>query len=204
MKTNIEEIILSKSYEELNDDEKKIIHSEISSQQEYNNIRFLLLTLAQSKQEEKIIAPTISMKERLLKEFDKKHESHQETKVRAVNYFTWQKLSIAAAVVFGLILSFYVYRNYLRETPQVAGHNNKIKKKNAVTNKNSTEKINITQNIPENKNQISNFINPVNIDTTHKNYIAVNTNKPDSNNLIETSRTLKDDEMLSELLFTAL
>ena len=104
---NFEEILIQKSFEELNDAEKEQLKIEKISQQEYTAMREMFLQMQEIEESEEI--PDQSIKDRLMAEFAAPQKVAIKNKIISIN--KWFYLGIAASVTIAFVLFFKLSEN---------------------------------------------------------------------------------------------
>lgn len=104
---NFEEILIQKSFEELNDSEKEQLKIEKISQQEYTAMREMFLQMQEIEESEEI--PDQSIKDRLMAEFAAPQKVAIKNKIISIN--KWFYLGIAASVTIVFVLFFKLSEN---------------------------------------------------------------------------------------------
>jgi len=104
---NFEEILIQKSFEDLNDAEKEQLKIEKISQQEYNSMREMFLQMQEIEESEEI--PNHSIKDRLMAEFATPQKVVTKNKIIAIN--RWFYLGIAASLTLAFVLFYKLSEN---------------------------------------------------------------------------------------------
>jgi hypothetical protein len=211
MDNNIENIILNKTYKELNSDERVLISEYISSPEEYNEIKITLAKILSVKEEELI--PEASVKNNLLKKFHPATQlqlvsgsGQNNSKSRIMN--PW--FAYAALIVAGLFIAFLIFRNSGKQEPSIA-EKEIIPEKVIQPDHHQTlsdDSVNpVQENKTKNENNLAQIVNKqANItpaDTSKEIMLAQN-NSQILNNTTKKGRTLKDDLALADLMYVAL
>lgn len=104
---NFEEILIQKSFEELNDVEKEQLKIEKISQQEYTAMREMFLQMQEIDESEEV--PNHTIKDRLMAEFAAPRKLVPKNKIISIN--KWFYLGIAASVTIAFVLFFKLSEN---------------------------------------------------------------------------------------------
>lgn len=168
----IEALMLHKAYDELTDDERRLVDMHISSASEYNDMRETLLNVKKTFDEEKItLRPQVNMKESLLKKFEAVHGTNsssippesQKKKFFIPVYMRYA--GVAAVLVVGLFMVFTQYN------AQKKSRSEDIVMYNA-GEKNGEEKLPVTKEETvspvENTEETAGYLNPTTMPTTTK------------------------------------
>lgn len=104
---NFEEILIQKSFEELNDAEIEQLKIEKISKQEYTAMREMFLQMQEIDESEEI--PDHSIKERLMAEFAAPQKLVTKNKIISIN--RWFYLGIAASLTLAFVLFYKLSEN---------------------------------------------------------------------------------------------
>jgi hypothetical protein len=104
---NFEEILIQKSYEELNDAEIEQLKIEKISKQEYTAMREMFLQMQEIEESEEI--PNHLIKDRLMAEFAAPQKLVTKNKIIAIN--RWFYLGIAASLTLAFVLFYKLSEN---------------------------------------------------------------------------------------------
>lgn len=168
----IEALMLHKAYDELTDDERRLVDMHISSASEYNDMRETLLNVKKTFDEEKItLRPQVNMKEALLKKFEAVHGTSsssippesQKKKFFIPVYMRYA--GVAAVLVVGLFMVFTQYNAQKKSSSEdIVMYN--------AGEKNGEEKLPVTKEETvspvENTEETSGYLNPATMPTTTK------------------------------------
>jgi hypothetical protein len=104
---NFEEILIQKSFEDLNDAEKEQLKIEKISEQEYTAMREMFLQMQEIDESEEI--PNHSIKDKLMAEFAAPQKLVTKNKIIAIN--RWFYLGIAASLTLAFVLFYKLSEN---------------------------------------------------------------------------------------------
>jgi len=104
---NFEEILIQKSFEELNDAEKEQLKIEKISQQEYTAMREMFLQMQDIEENEEV--PNQEIKDRLMAEFAAPQKVATKNKIISIN--RWFYLGIAASLTLAFVLFYKLSEN---------------------------------------------------------------------------------------------
>lgn len=197
---DFEHLLLSKEFNQLNTDELSNAMQFISSEEEYTDMRHLLLTVRASHESDEIIYPKAELKETLLKSFGRKNNSDN---------ITWIGIAASIIILLGLVFLFQnkdedkisEMKNVNERSLPSNDSLKRIAENQIAENKILKEEILKTENTSENKKEekaVKNSDVP-SISETFKKY------DPEADNIVSVSSiALDQDTILFTLMYTAL
>ena len=134
---NIEYLLKSKEYFELSSDELAIISAEIKDEQEYNQLKNLIVSITDDPTENQLIEPPIELKNSLLEEFRKTNSKNKiwlngivttlfPLDKKVVSMAGTQLIGIAASLA--IILTIYLNVNPSESSPEISMTNKELDK----------------------------------------------------------------------------
>lgn len=117
----IENLLLSKKYEELSPPELREVEAYFESEAEYTDMRQTLMQVKDTLAEDKtLIVPSVELKENLLKKFEETHtkSSAATGKTRPFYRTVWFQTAAAASVIIVIGLGIFNSMNNLDKGPQ--------------------------------------------------------------------------------------